>query len=92
MPANADPAVVGEGPVSLPPQAVQMQGVRVHEAYGWGYVSREEERRRERAREREREHERELRRQKEAAPPKQVRLCMRRRSPGLTCRAHVHTF
>ena len=48
MPANADPAVVGEGPVSLPPQAVQMQGVRAHEAYGWGYVSREEERRRER--------------------------------------------
>ena len=86
MPANADPAVVGEGPVSLPPQAVQMQGVRAHETYGWGYVSREEERRRER------ERERELRRQKEAAPPKQVRLCMWRRSPGMTCRAHVHTF
>lgn len=59
--------MLGDGPVSLPPQAVQMQGVRAYDSF---YVSREEERRHERARERERD----LRRQKEAAP-KQVRHC-----------------
>ena len=61
--------MLGDGPVSLPPQAVQMQGVRAYDSF---HVSREEERRHERAREREKERERELRRQKEAAP-KQVR-------------------
>ena len=61
--------MLGDGPVSLPPQAVQMQGVRAYDSL---YMSREEERRQERARERERDRERELRRQKEAAP-KQVR-------------------
>ena len=69
MPQNADPAVVGDGPVSLPAHAVQMQGVRAHDVH---YLSREEERRRERMRERERERERDARRQKEG--PKQV-LC-----------------
>ena len=68
MPQNADPAVLGDGPVSLPAHAVQMQGVRAYDAQ---YLSREEERRRERVKERERERDREARRQKEAAP-KQV--------------------
>ena len=68
MPQNADPAVLGDGPVSLPAHAVQMQGKR---AYDVQYMSREEERRRERVKERERERDREARRQKDTAP-KQV--------------------
>ena len=61
--------MVGDGPVSLPAHAVQMQGVRAYDGF---YLSRDEERRRERMKEREREREREARRQKEAAP-KQVK-------------------
>ena len=68
LPQNSHPAVLGDGPVSLPAHAVQMQGVRAHDVQ---YLSREEERRRERVKERERERDREARRQKEAAP-KQV--------------------
>ncbi|CAK0781024.1 hypothetical protein CVIRNUC_005260 [Coccomyxa viridis] len=73
LPQTADPAVLGDGPVSLPPQAVQMQGVRAYDSF---YVSREEERRHERARERERD----LRRQKEAAP-KQVPVRKEKETP-----------
>ena len=78
MPQTADPAVLGDGPVSLPAHAVQMQGVR---AYDVQYLSREEERRREHVKERERERDREARRQKEAAP-KQVLF---RRYPPHSC-------
>jgi hypothetical protein len=48
-----DPAGAG-GPVSLPKEAVTMQGVRAHAPY----YSHEDERRRERERERERDRER----------------------------------
>ena len=66
--------MIGDGPVSLPAHAVQMQGVRAYDGF---HLSRDEERRRERMKEREREREREARRQKEAAP-KQVkhRICV----------------
>lgn len=50
LPKGVDPAGAG-GPVSLPKEAVTMQGVRAADLY----LSREEERRRERAREREKE-------------------------------------
>lgn len=82
MPQNADPAVIGDGPVSLPAHAVQMQGVRAHEGH---YVSRDQERRRERAREREKERERELWRARQA-PPKQVRC-----KPDPQCAWHAST-
>ena len=54
LPEGVDPAGAG-GPVSLPKEAVTMQGVRAHSAY----YSYEDERRRERERERERDKERE---------------------------------
>ncbi len=59
LPQGIDPAGAG-GPVSLPKEAVTMQGVRAHEAY----YSYEDERRRERQRERERERERDREREK----------------------------
>jgi len=50
LPKSVDPAGAG-GPVSLPKEAVTMQGLRAHEVFH----SREEERRRDRERDRERE-------------------------------------
>ncbi|CAL8468559.1 g8099 [Coccomyxa elongata] len=54
LPEGVDPAGAG-GPVSLPKEAVTMQGVRAHSAY----YSYEDERRKERERERERDRDRE---------------------------------